>query len=174
MARPLLPLVLLRRPHDSSTPRRLPHGSSLLLPLPLSDADPAWTAADRGRTAANEFELGGEPLLLPRRGAARRPGALPSRGRPSGWDGAGPRAPLPLSLRPWRRQAAEVGHGGGLRRLGSSTAGGMPRTHAGPAPRQPIQTLANRAGSSARRPTLYFTARDSALRCGHFLCKIAL
>src|SRR6185437_2884978 len=93
----------------------LPHGSSLLLPLPLSGADPARTAADRGRTAANELELGGETLLLPRCGAARRPGALPSRGRPSGWDGAGPRAPLPLSLslRPWRRQAAEVGHGGG-------------------------------------------------------------
>ena len=116
------------------------------------------------------------------RARRRAPPPPSTRGSSPAWSFAEPRStervgrrgassspsPLSLSLRPWRRQAAEVGHGGGLRRLGSSTAGGMPRTHAGPAPRQPIQTLATRAGSSARRTLRYHCVLDREHCCGRF------
>ena len=69
--------------------------------------------------------------------------------------------------------AGRAGHSGGRRRQ-QPHGGSMTRTRTGPTPRQPIPQLCTCAGSSARRPTLEFTARDTAPRCGLFFCKTDL
>ena len=151
-----LPWRLLLRPLPRPR-RRASRGAGSGSAERAAAADPASARAGAGRG-----EQGGPAAAM---GAGRTSGEAMGGGE----RGLGARAPA------WRTggAAGRAGHSGGRRRQ-QPHGGSMTRTRTGPTPRQPIPQLCTCAGSSARRPTLEFTARDTAPRCGLFFCKTDL